>query len=111
MKEGKVRALAVTGAKRSALFRDLPTVSESGLPGFEAVLHYGIVAPAGTPRPIIEKLNAALRTAVQSDELKLRIAADGAEPLASTPEEYAADIDREETKWSEIVRSSGAKVE
>jgi tripartite-type tricarboxylate transporter receptor subunit TctC len=111
MKEGKVRALAVTGAKRSALFPDLPTVAESGLPGFEAVLHYGIVAPAGTPRPIIEKLNAALRAAVLSDELKLRIAADGAEPLASTPEEYAADIDREETKWSEIVRSSGAKVE
>jgi tripartite-type tricarboxylate transporter receptor subunit TctC len=111
MKEGKVRALAVTGAKRAALFPDLPTVAETGLPGFEAVLHYGIVAPAGTPRPIIEKLNAALRAAVASDELKLRIAADGAEPLASTPEEYAADIDREETKWSEIVRSSGAKVE
>src|SRR5215210_5118751 len=111
MKEGKVRALAVTGAKRSSLFPDLPTVAESGLPGFEAVLHYGIVAPAGTPRPIIEKLNAALRAAVLSEELRVRIAADGAEPLASTPEEYAADIDREETKWSEIVRSSGAKVE
>jgi tripartite-type tricarboxylate transporter receptor subunit TctC len=111
MKEGKVRALAVTGAKRSALFPDLPTVAETGLPGFEAVLHYGIVAPAGTPGPIIDKLNAALRAAVMSDELKQRIAADGAEPLASTPEEYAADIDREETKWSEIVRKSGAKVE
>jgi tripartite-type tricarboxylate transporter receptor subunit TctC len=111
MKEGKVRALAVTGAKRSVLFPDLPTVAESGLPGFEAVLHYGIVAPAGTPRPIIEKLNAALRAAVLSEELRVRIAADGAEPLASTPEEYAADIDREETKWSEIVRKSGAKVE
>jgi tripartite-type tricarboxylate transporter receptor subunit TctC len=111
MKEGKVRALAVTGAKRSVLFPDLPTVAESGLPGFEAVLHYGIVAPAGTPRPIVDKLNAALRAAVLSEELRVRIAADGAEPLASTPEEYAADIDREETKWSEIVRSSGAKVE
>jgi tripartite-type tricarboxylate transporter receptor subunit TctC len=111
MNQGKVRALAVTGAKRSALFPDLPTVAESGLPGFEAVLHYGIVAPAGTPRPIIDKLNAALRAAVMSDELKQRIAADGAEPLPSTPEEYAADIDREETKWSEIVRKSGAKVE
>ena len=111
MKEGKVRALAVTGANRSVLFPELPTVAESGLPGFEAVLHYGIVAPAGTPRPIIEKLNTALRAAVLSEELKIRIAADGAEPLASTPEEYAADIDREETKWSDIVRSSGAKVE
>jgi tripartite-type tricarboxylate transporter receptor subunit TctC len=111
MKEGKVRALAVTGANRSVLFPELPTVAESDLPGFEAVLHYGIVAPAGTPRPIIEKLNTALRAAVLSEELKIRIAADGAEPLASTPDEYAADIDREETKWSQIVRSSGAKVE
>jgi tripartite-type tricarboxylate transporter receptor subunit TctC len=111
MKEGKVRALAVTGANRSVLFPELPTVAESGLPGFEAVLHYGIVAPAGTPRPIIEKLNTALRAAVLSEEVKIRIAADGAEALASTPEGYAADIDREETKWSQIVRSSGAKVD
>src|SRR5215203_2347004 len=111
MKERKVRALAVTGAKRSVLFPELPTVAESGLPGFEAVLHYGIVAPAGTPRPIIEKLNTALRAAVLSEELKIRIAADGAEPLASTPEEYAADIDKEETKWSAIVKKSGAEAE
>ena len=63
VKDGKVRALAVTGAKRSAVFPDLPTVAEAALPGYEAVLHYGIVAPAGTPRPIIDKLNAALRDA------------------------------------------------
>ena len=111
IKEGKVRALAVTGAKRSAILPDLPTVAEAALPGYEAVLHYGIVAPAGTPRPIIEKLSAALRAAVMSDDLKARLAEDGAEPLASTPEEYAADIDREETKWSAIVKLSGAKAE
>jgi len=111
VKDGKVRALAVTDSKRSPLFPDLPTVAESGLPGYEAVLHYGIVAPAGTPRPIVEKLNAALREAVTSPDLKEKIAADGAEPLASTPEEYAADIDREETKWSAIVKKSGAKTE
>jgi tripartite-type tricarboxylate transporter receptor subunit TctC len=70
------------------------------------VLHYGIVAPAGTPKPIIDKLNAALRHAVISDEFKHKLAADGTEPMASTPEEYAADIDREETKWSAIVRKS-----
>jgi tripartite-type tricarboxylate transporter receptor subunit TctC len=110
-REGKVRALAVTGATRSAVFPDVPTVAESGLPGFEAVLHYGIVAPAGTPRPIIDKLNAALREAVASPDTKTRMAADGTEPLISTPEEYATDIDREETKWSKIVRESGAKVE
>jgi tripartite-type tricarboxylate transporter receptor subunit TctC len=111
IKEGKVRALAITSAKRSPILPDVPTVAEAALPGYEAVLHYGIVAPAGTPRPIIAKLSAALRTAVLSDELKSRLAEDGAEPLASTPEEYAADIDREETKWSAIVKASGAKAE
>jgi tripartite-type tricarboxylate transporter receptor subunit TctC len=111
VKDGKVRALAVTGAKRSPVFPDVPTVAEAALPGYEAVLHYGIVAPAGTPRAIIEKLSAALRAAIMSDELKARLADDGAEPLPSTPEEYAADIDREETKWSAIVTMSGAKAE
>jgi tripartite-type tricarboxylate transporter receptor subunit TctC len=75
------------------------------------VLHYGIVAPAGTQRPIIDKLHAALREAIASEETQARFATDGAEPFPSTPEEYAADLDREETKWSEIVRRSGAKVE
>jgi tripartite-type tricarboxylate transporter receptor subunit TctC len=111
VKEGKVRALAVTGPVRSPVFPELPTVAEAALPGFEAVLHYGIVAPAGTPKPIIDKLNAALRSAVMTDEFKQKLAADGTEPLASTPEEYAADIDKEETKWSAIVKKSGAKAE
>jgi tripartite-type tricarboxylate transporter receptor subunit TctC len=111
VKQGKVRALAVTSAKRWAIFPDLPTVAEVALPGYEAVLHYGIVAPAGTPRGIIDKLGVALRAAVMSDDLRARLADDGAEPLASTPEEYAADIDREETKWSAVVKASGAKAE
>ena len=66
VKEGKLRALGVTGLKRSPIFPDVPTVAEQGLPGFEAVLHYGIVAPAGTPRPIVDKLNAALREALDT---------------------------------------------
>jgi tripartite-type tricarboxylate transporter receptor subunit TctC len=111
VKEGKLRALAVTGPARSPIFPELPTVAEAALPGFEAVLHYGIVAPAGTPRPIVDKLNAALRSAVSTDEFRQKLAADGTEPLASTPEEYAADIDKEETKWSAIVKKSGAKAE
>ena len=109
--DGKVRALGVTGSKRSDVFPDVPTVAEAGLPGYEAVLHYGIVAPAGTPRPIIEKLSAALREAVNAPDTKERMAKDGTEPLPSTPEEYAADINREETKWSAVVRQSGAKPE
>jgi tripartite-type tricarboxylate transporter receptor subunit TctC len=108
--EGKVRALAVTGLTRSHVFPDLPTVVEAGLPGYEAVLHYGIAAPAGTPRPIVEKLNAALRRALAAPEARDLLIKTGAEPLPSTPEEYAADIDREETKWSRIVREVGVRV-
>ena len=111
VREGKVRALAVTGPRRSPIFPDLPTVAEAALPGFEAVLHYGIVAPAGTPQPIVEKLNGALRAALADADVRARIVADGAEPLPTTPAEYAADIDHEETKWSKIVKMSGAKVE
>lgn len=110
-RDGKVRALAVTGAKRSSVLPDVPTVAEAGLPGYEALLHYGLVAPAGTPRPIIDKLNAALRLALGDESLRQRLAAEGAEPLPSTPEEYAADIDHEEIKWSKIVQLSGAKGE
>jgi tripartite-type tricarboxylate transporter receptor subunit TctC len=111
VKDGKVRALAVTGPKRSPVFPDLTTVAEAALPGYEAVLHYGIVAPAGTPQPIIDKLSAALKAALAEADVRERIIADGAEPLSTTPAEYAADIDREETKWSEVVKISGAKVE
>jgi len=111
IKEGKVRALAVTGPQRSALLPNLPTVAEAALPGYESVLHYGIVAPAGTPRPIVEKLNAAMQAALAEADVRERIVAHGAEPLPGTPEDYAADIDREETKWSKVVRVSGAKVE
>lgn len=111
VREGKLRALAVTGPTRSTLFPELPTVAESGLPGYEAVLHYGIIAPMGTSRPIVDKLNAELRAALASQDVRARLASAGAEPLSSTPEEYAADIDREETKWSRIVKLSGAKPE
>jgi tripartite-type tricarboxylate transporter receptor subunit TctC len=108
VKEGKLRALGVTGLKRSVSFPDVPTVAEQGLPDFEAVLHYGIVAPAGTPRSIVDKLNAALRTALGDPKVHGHIATEGAEPLPTSPDEYAADIDREETKWSALVKKSGA---
>ena len=93
------------------MFPDGPTVAEAALPGYEAVLHYGIAAPAGTPRPIVDKLNAALREALAAPDTKERMGKDGTEPLPSTPEEYAVDIDREETKWSQVVKTSGAKAE
>jgi tripartite-type tricarboxylate transporter receptor subunit TctC len=108
---GSLRALAVTSAQRSSLLPDLPTVAESGLPGYEAALRYGLVAPAGTPRPIIERLNKELRTALASKDVQERLAADGAEVLPSTPEQYAADIDREETTWGKVVTKLGLKGE
>ena len=112
VKDGaKVRALAVTGLKRSALFPELPTVAESGLPGYESVLHYGIVAAAGTPRPIVDRLNAALNAALANEDVKQRLAVEGAEALPTSSDEYAADIAAEETKWSEIIRKSGMKAE
>jgi tripartite-type tricarboxylate transporter receptor subunit TctC len=111
VRDGRVRALAVTSLTRAKVLPNIPTVAEAALPGFEAVLHYGIVAPAGTPRPVVDRLNAAMRTALSSPEVLARLDIDGAEPSPSTPEQYAADIDREETKWSEIVRRSGAKAE
>jgi tripartite-type tricarboxylate transporter receptor subunit TctC len=110
-KSGLLRMLAVTSAKRSTLLPDIPTVAESGVPGFDAVLRYGLVAPAGTPRAIIERLNMALRMALESKEVRNRLAIEGAEPLPSTPEEYALDIDREETQWSKVIKTSGAKAE
>jgi len=111
VKGGKVRALAVTSAKRSDVFPELPTIAEAGLAGYQAELHYGLVAPAGTPRPIIDRLNAVLRAVLEDATLGERLAREGAVPMPSTPEEYAADIEAEEKKWGKIVRDAGVKGE
>ena len=108
---GQLRALAVTGVTRSAALPNVPTAAESGLPGFEAVQYYGMVAPAGTPRPIIERLNKELRTILTSDDMKKRLVADGSDPAPSTPEQYAANIKREEGKWAALVKKLGLKIE
>jgi len=108
---GLIRALASTAAKRSTLLPDVPTLAESGLPGFDATLYYGLVAPAGTPRPIVERLNRELQTALGFDEVRRRIFNEGGEPMPTTPEEHAAIIDRDETKWSGLIRSIGLKAE
>jgi tripartite-type tricarboxylate transporter receptor subunit TctC len=111
LESGLIRALAGTSLKRSALFPDLPTVAESGLPGFDAVLSYGLVAPAGTPQPIIALLNKELRAALATEEVSKRLHQEGAEPMPTTPQEHAAVIDREETKWSALIKSAGLKAE
>jgi tripartite-type tricarboxylate transporter receptor subunit TctC len=111
LRGGSLRAIAVAGPTRSGLFSDLPTVNESGLPGFEAVLHYGLLAPAGTPKEIIAQLNKELRALVAAPDVRERIAAEGGDPLPSSPEQYAADIDQEEAKWSVLIKKLNLKVE
>jgi tripartite-type tricarboxylate transporter receptor subunit TctC len=104
---GYIRALAVTSARHSTLMPNLPTLAESGLPGFDATLTYGLLAPAGTPRAIVERLNKELRAALASEDVRKRIILAGGEPEPTTPEQHAAVIDREETKWSAAIRAAG----
>src|SRR5215211_1401350 len=111
IQSGNLRAIAVAARARSRLLPDVPTFIESGLPGFEAVVRYGLLAPAGTPRPIIERINAELRAMVESDATAKRIAAAGGEPLATTPDEYAADIARDQAKWGALISKLGLRVE
>ncbi len=108
---GQLRAIAVTGAKRSAALPEVPTAAEAGLPGFEVVQYYGVTAPAGVPRPIVERLNGALRQILADDEFKKRLIADGSDPTPSTSDEYGANIKREEAKWAELVKKLGLKLE
>jgi tripartite-type tricarboxylate transporter receptor subunit TctC len=104
---GTIRPIVVLAPARAAALPNVPTAAEAGLPGFEAVLYYGIAAPAGTPRPIIERLNKELRAVVTSEEISKRIIADGGDPVASTPEEYAANLATGEAKWAELVKKIG----
>jgi tripartite-type tricarboxylate transporter receptor subunit TctC len=108
---GLLRALAVTGEGRSPSLPELPTLSEAGVPAYAAVIHYGMVAPVGTDRAIVNRLNAELRAALAGEEVRARIAEDGGEALAGTPEQQAADIDQEESKWGALVRKLGLKAE
>jgi tripartite-type tricarboxylate transporter receptor subunit TctC len=108
---GTLRVIAVTGPKRFSLLPDVPTAAESGLPGFDSVLHYGLLAPARTPPAIVNLLSEELRKLVASDAVKQRIQNEGGDPLTSTPEEYAKDIDQEERKWSALIRKLNLKVE
>ena len=108
---GALRALGVTSLKRSSLWPDIPTVAETGLPGFEVVQRSTLLAPAGTPRTIIERLNKELNAVLVTDEVRRRLAVEGGEPVPGAPEEYAADIDREEMRWSKLVTAIGLKGE
>jgi tripartite-type tricarboxylate transporter receptor subunit TctC len=108
---GQLRGIAVAAPTRSTALPDVPTAAESGLPGFEAIQYYGLAAPAGTPRPIVDRINKELRAILTSDDMKKRLIADGSDPAPSTPEEYGDNIKREESKWAALVQKLGLKLE
>ncbi len=111
VKDGKLRALAVTSAKRSPAAPELPTVDEIALPGFEANTWHGVVVPAGTPETIVARLNREIVAILHLPEVVERLSGQGAEPVGSTPQEFAAYIKSEALKWAKVVRDSGAKAE
>jgi len=111
VKDGKLRALAVTSLKRSPAMPELPTVDEAALPGFEANTWHGVLVPAGTPVPIIARLNREIVAILHLPDVVERLSGQGAEAQGSTPEEFAAYIKSETLKWAKVVRESGAKAE
>jgi tripartite-type tricarboxylate transporter receptor subunit TctC len=111
VKAGAVRGLAVTGAQRSSVLPELPTVAESGIPGYEVSAWFGIFAPAGAPQPVVQRLNAELVKALRQPDLRQRLASQGAEPLTSTADEFAAYLRSEIDKWAKVVKASGMKVD
>ena len=111
IKAGKLRALALVAPQRSSALPDVPTVAEAGLPDFEVTTWYGVLAPAGTPRNIINRLNGELVKIMHAPELREKLAATGTEPLTSTPEEFSAYIRKEIAKWGDVIRKAGVKAD
>jgi tripartite-type tricarboxylate transporter receptor subunit TctC len=111
IKASTLRAIASSGTQRTAAAPDLPTISESGLPGFETSVWFGLVAPAGTPREIVERLNREAVRALAAPELKSQFAAQGIDTMGGTPEQFAAYIREETGKWARVVQASGAKID
>lgn len=108
---GRFRALGVTGLKRVPGAPEVPTIAESGLPGYEVAGWYGLVAPAGTPREIVARLSAQTAAAMRTPEVAKRYSSEGADPVGSTPEEFAEMIARDTAKWAKVIKASGAKVD
>jgi tripartite-type tricarboxylate transporter receptor subunit TctC len=111
IKSGRLRPIGVGTAQRLAVLPDVPTIAESGVPGFEANQWYGILVPAATPRDLVARLNADIVKVLQRPDVKERLAADGAEAVGNTSEEFGAHIKREIARWAPVVRASGAKPE
>src|SRR5204862_535802 len=111
VQEGQVRALGTTGLKRSAVLPDVPTIAEAGLPGYEATIWLGIMAPAGTPAPVVDKLNGEINKVLQRPETKEAWAKQGAEPLVMTPAEFDKYVRGDIDKWAKVIQTAGIKVQ
>jgi tripartite-type tricarboxylate transporter receptor subunit TctC len=111
IRSGRLRPITVTGAAPTALLPGVPAATESGLPGFDVVLNYGLLAPSGTPRRIVDKLNQALWAVLADDDVKKRILADGAEVKSSTPKEYAAILERDLARWEELIAALNLRID
>jgi tripartite-type tricarboxylate transporter receptor subunit TctC len=111
VKSGKVRGLGVSSAKRSAVFPDIPTIAEAGVPGYETNAWGGVIAPAGVPKAVIARLNAEINQALAAPALKERYAVIDTEPVGGTPEQFAEFVRTESAKWADVVKKSGAKVD
>jgi tripartite-type tricarboxylate transporter receptor subunit TctC len=111
LKSEKLRGLAITGRSRSPVFPELPTVAEAGLPGYAAGTWYGLFAPAGTPAPILLRLSTAVREALAVPDIGNALAAQGVEPVAMTPDQFAAFAREEHSKWGGVIRSAGIKLD
>ncbi len=107
IKSGKVRALAVTGARRSQAAPEVLTMQEAGVPGYESATWYGAVAPAATPRALINRLSSEIVAILKQAELRDRLAADGSEPLGTTPDEFGRHLKSEVEKWAKVVKAAG----
>lgn len=111
LKDKKVKALAVSTAKRTPVLPDVPTIAESGVPGYESDVWFGFIAPAGTPRPIIDRLHAEIVRIVRTPEMQKNFAQQGAEPVGNTPDQFAKLITDEHTKWAALFKRTGIKAE
>jgi tripartite-type tricarboxylate transporter receptor subunit TctC len=111
IKSGRLRALAVTSVRRSPALPDIPTIAETGISGYEASSWFGVLAPAGTPKDVVAKIQGDIAKALNAPEIKERLSGQGAEPVGNTPEQFAEHIKAESAKWAKVVKDSGAKVD
>jgi tripartite-type tricarboxylate transporter receptor subunit TctC len=111
VKSGRLRALAVTGSQRSALVPELPTIAEAGLPGYSVTAWFGLLAPAATPHDIVNRISGEIQKGFKTPQMRERFSAMGADPVGSSPEQFAAFLKTEMTKWAKLVKAAGIRAE